>query len=181
MRRTLAVVLAGLALTGCGTPGAGLRVEGRAEDVRASPPPVADGSPTVDEVRVLRDDPGVGHRVKAAVARPCSNGAFRGWYPVYTRYATVGGAGTVVLMDVAGCEDHTACGGTLGAFVYRLDEGRPERVFGTEEAGSRVTADGTGLRLERPVFNPGDDEPCPSTTHATPLRWDGVRFAEAGR
>lgn len=181
MRRTLTVVIAALTLTGCGTPGAGLRVEGRGGEPSASPPPVTNGGPTVDEIRVLRDDPGVGGRIKAAVARPCPNGAFRGWYPVYTRYATVGGAGTVVLIDVAGCQDNTACGGTLGAFAYRLDKGRADRVFGTEEAGSRVTADGTGLRLERPVFNPGDDEPCPSTTRATPLRWDGIRFAEAGR
>lgn len=180
------IAVVGVTAAACGAPGGGLRVEGRAETVAAPPEPVTSGSgrdsPSVDEIRVLREDPGVGPRVRAAIARPCSNGAFGGWYPVYTRYTTVGGAGTVVTINVAGCkEDAVACAGSLASFVYRLRKGRAERVFASAEAGSRVVSAESGLRLVRPVFASGDGDPCPGATRETPLRWDGTRFVEAGR
>ncbi|MER7209227.1 hypothetical protein [Streptosporangium sp. NPDC000239] len=127
----------------------------------------------LDGLRVLREDPRLGTKTTSAIRR-CEGGRF----PVYSEEISLSGQSEgvhLMAVTVYTCPGRS-CGyeGTRGTYVYRLEQGRPgERVYAHQGAGSRVEVRDAALVLIRPDYLPGDDASCPTTTRATPLRWNG--------
>jgi hypothetical protein len=181
-RRSIACALAFIPLlAGCGVTGTGVRVEGRTTPAAAPQIPAGGGqSPSIDAVQVLRDDPGVSARIKNVIRRPCAGqGYSQGWYPIYVRYVQMPGPGFVAVVDVQDCAGDVACDELLGSYVYRVDRGRAERIFSSEETGARVAVSGSELVLQRRQWRGG--ESCPTVVMPFPLRWDGHTLEPAGR
>ncbi|GAB3444143.1 hypothetical protein GCM10027570_13180 [Streptomonospora sediminis] len=169
---------------GCGMVDTGVRISGPAP----APSDEVSGSGgnnggttarTVDAVELLREDPGVGDRVKDAVAHPCTEEYGEGWYPVYLRYTEISGAGIpVALINVQECGASVACHGALAGYVYRLWEDRTERVFTVADGISRVDLHEGGIVVERSL--PGELVGARCPVDRTSLHWNGERLAEEG-
>lgn len=169
-----------LTVSGCAV-GTGVRVEGKAapEPVQAPPAAVPSGAaPTIDPVRVLREDRTVSRRIKDALNRPCAGGYAEGWYPIYLRYATIPGTRVpVALITVQGCRDVVACGGSLGAYAYRImGDGRAALVYAAQESGSRIEVGRHMLVLNRPGYRRDDAPACPTGTRWAGLHWTGGKL-----
>ncbi len=163
---------------GCGMVDTGVRVveDGGTSSPTEPPTATAEGeSVSVDAVEVLRDDPGVSQDVKDMVDQPCTAEEYnRGWFPVYTRYTSIAGPDIpVVIIDVQGCDDAVACTGVQASYVYRLWEDRTERIYTTTEPMGQVTARGSELVLQRPIWERGDPPACPGGSDTIALTWNG--------
>ncbi|QBI56233.1 hypothetical protein [Streptomonospora litoralis] len=179
----LCAVAAGLCAAGCGVVDTGVRVSGAAPTPTEPAPRTEGGTParSVDAVEVLREDPGVSDAVKEAVVRPCPEGYGEGWYPVYVRYYELPDTGIpVVLINVQGCAGSVACTGALGGYVYRLWEGRAERIYTTTGGASEVAWHEGGPVVERADWAAGSGAggTCPESLTRTRLEWDGAGLTE---
>ncbi|WP_406630601.1 hypothetical protein [Amycolatopsis sp. WGS_07] len=146
MRRTVLAAAALLSLASCSTVD-GVRVSGPAQPAAAtSPPATSPRGPTVDAVALLRADPTVSARTKAAL-RPCPDGAIAGEYPVNTAYHELTGETDVVVnvypCGAAGAPGTGSSGATgvpvsayLGGYVYTVGG---KQLFKLENSGALLT------------------------------------------
>lgn len=187
VRSAIGVMSVLAVIGGCGMVDTGVRVVENTDDrvtrPTATPPtrPGDDEALSVDPVEVLRDDPGVSQDVKEAIAQPCSDDAYEGWFPIYSNYATIEEM-PVVIINVQGCADLASCVGRLASYVYRLSERDAERIYTSEGVQSEVRARNGDLFVVRPEWRGDDSATCPTGSEMVPLIWNGDDFeAESGR
>lgn len=180
---TVAVIAAlGLFVTACGTGGTGARDEGPADgdslSAGAASPAVsvsADADhPTVDQVvRMVRADPEVSRTVKSDL-KPC--GADE--YPVDVSYGELtGGPVSDIVVNVMTCADAVG----VASYVYRLEKGRYESVFASEQPPVYAEIDRGDLLVTRQLYENdanGDPAAYPSSEEVTTYRWLSDRFVQ---
>ncbi|MFF2523930.1 hypothetical protein [Streptomyces liangshanensis] len=176
--------LAGVAVlcllaAGCSTGGTGTRDEGAAVTApleRGVPTPATSAAPpvkTVDPAWLLRRDPKVSARIKAAL-KPCPEGA----YPVDTSYGNLtGGSVPDVVVNVMTCGDAVG----IGTYVYRETDRTYRCVFAVEEPAVYATIDRGELVLTQQVYAKGDPVAYPSGEDVVTYSWSGNRFTERYR
>lgn len=174
-------VLAALALcaSACGTGGTGARDEGPAhtQAVASATPSAEDGLPTldategekVDAVRLVKDDPEVAAEVKHEL-KPCVADE----YPVDVSYGNLtGGSSNDIVVNVLTCSDAVG----IGAYVYRLENGRYENVFKAEEPPVYAEIDRGYLVVTKQVYAKDDTVADPSGETVITYLWTSGAFA----
>ncbi|MGW9208024.1 hypothetical protein ACWGR4_13655 [Embleya sp. NPDC055664] len=180
VKRDFPLILLLFALvTGCAVD-SGVRVAGKPEPVGIplAPPPSGAGL-SIDPVRVLREDAGIGVKIKAVLTPSCGTS-----YPVNAQYLNAPGVpGTplpIAVVSVFHCGPETCTmRRDVAAYVYRLfEDGHTERVFASEEPGSRIEVAKQMLILQLPAYRANEPAICPFGEHGVGLRWDGAQFVE---
>ncbi|MEU0933167.1 MULTISPECIES: hypothetical protein [unclassified Embleya] len=180
VKRGVPLVLLLFALiTGCAVD-SGVRVAGKPDPVGIPLAPAPSGAGlSIDPVRVLREDSGVNAKVKAALTPSCGTS-----YPVVAQYLNAPGTSgppvPIAVVSVFQCGAETCTvRRDVAAYVYRLfEDGRTERVFDSEEPGSRIEIGKQMLVLQLPVYQGSEPAVCPFGEHGVGLRWDGSEFVE---
>ncbi|WP_228993115.1 hypothetical protein [Streptomyces sp. DH8] len=171
----------GLFTAGCSTGGAGTRDEGPAGSQpvaqvtpRTSPSGTATPVRRVDAVKLLKNDPEVGERVREGL-KPCAGQG----YPVDTSYGSMtGGRSADVVVNVMSCADSVS----VGTYVYRADEkGSYENVFAVEVPAVYGTIDRGDLVVTTQVYGSKDPLAYPSGSEVVTYRWTDDRFTEHDR
>jgi hypothetical protein len=155
-------------VAGCAQDG-GVRVEGDAPAaVVPSTVPSPTGTPKVDPVALLRQDPKVSAAVKADL-KPCGGDE----YPVDTSYGDLtGGTAPDVVVNVSTCGD----GVGLAGYVYRREGGRWVDVFGDDEPPVYLDIAQGELELTRQIYGHSDAVCCPSGEDVYVYHWGNGRF-----
>jgi hypothetical protein len=186
MRRALPLLLACLVLvlSACATAG-GVQVEGPASQVKpppTTPPPPSDVTPSVDAVTVLRADPKVSDKIKAALT-PC----LEDQYPVSSRYVDLTRDGVPELIvtvltcdskvtspiDVNGVYFYYA----LANYVYSVKATPTTQLFASENPGEYLNPQPEyGFTLARPSYRPKDKSCCPTDQQTVAYKWTGTTF-----
>ncbi|MEV1048996.1 hypothetical protein [Streptomyces sp. NPDC049916] len=175
------LVAFGLLSAGCATGGTGTRDEGPAGSQpvaqitpQASPSGTAKATRRIDSVRLLKNDPKVGERVKEAL-EPCAGKT----YPVDTSYGSLtGGPAADVVVNVMSCADSVG----LGTYAYRAGEdGSYENVFTVEVPAVYGTIDRGDLVVTTQVYGEDDPMAYPSGSEVVTYRWADDRFTEHDR
>ncbi|MGW0712632.1 hypothetical protein ACWD4G_43020 [Streptomyces sp. NPDC002643] len=181
---TAVAVLAalGLFVSACGTGGTGARDEGPADSdslAAGVASPSASGSaesdhPPVDEVvRMVRADPDVSKTVKSDL-QPCVADE----YPVDVIYGTLtGGSTDDIVVNVMTCADAVG----VASYVYRLEKGKYESVFLSEQPPVYAEIDRGDLLVTRQLYENdanGDPAAYPSSEEVTTYRWLSGRFVQ---
>ncbi|MGC0420869.1 hypothetical protein [Embleya sp. AB8] len=173
------VVLLFALITGCAVD-SGVRVAGKPVPVGTPLPPTPSGAGmSIDPVRVLREDPGVDVKIKATLTPSCGTS-----YPVSAQYVNAPGTSAspvpIAVVSVFRCGPETCTvRRDVAAYVYRLfDDGRTERVFDSEEPGSRIEIGKQMLVLQLPAYKGNEPALCPFGERGVGLRWDGGKFVE---
>ncbi|MFJ2026026.1 hypothetical protein ACIODW_19790 [Streptomyces sp. NPDC087897] len=175
------LVAFGLFTVGCSTGGTGTRDEGPAGSqpvARATPRADPSGTATpvrrVDAVKLLKNDPKVGERVREGL-RPCAGRT----YPIDTSYGSMtGGRSADVVVNVMSCADSVS----VGTYVYRADEkGDYENVFAVEVPAVYGTIDRGDLVVTTQVYGSKDSLAYPSGSEVVTYRWASDRFTEHDR
>ncbi len=175
MRRTAVATVAVLSLTACSGVD-GVRVAGPAPPAAAAPAPANNPhGPSVDAVALLRADPTVSARTKAAL-RPCPHGPIAGSYPVSAAYHELTGEVDVVVnvypCGAVGAPGTGSSGATgvpvsayLGGYVYTVNG---KQLFKLENSGAMLTVlDGQLATMSATGPNNG----------VARYRWTGNRFS----
>lgn len=171
----------GLFAVGCSSGGAGTRDEGPAGGqpvAQASPRTGPTGTATpvrrVDAVKLLKNDPEVGERIREGL-KPCAGRS----YPVDTSYGSMtGGRSADVVVNVMSCADSVS----VGTYVYRADEkGSYENVFAVEVPAVYGTIDRGDLVVTTQVYGSKDPLAYPSGSEVVTYRWTNDRFTEHDR
>ncbi|WP_103530712.1 hypothetical protein [Streptomyces sp. SM11] len=175
------LVAFGLFGAGCSTGGTGTRDEGPAGSQpvaqttpRASPSGTTPPVRRVDAVRLLKDDPKVGERIRDGL-RPCAGKA----YPVDTSYGSVtDGRVADVVVNVMSCADSVG----VGTYVYRAEgDGSYKNVFSAEVPAIYGTIDRGDLVVTTQVYGSKDPLGYPSGSEVVTYRWASDRFTEHDR
>ncbi|PCG81593.1 hypothetical protein CIB93_34645 [Streptomyces sp. WZ.A104] len=175
------LVAFGLFSVGCTTGGTGTRDEGPAGSQpvaqitpQPSPSGTAPAAKRVDSVRLLKNDPKVGERIKKGL-EPCAGKA----YPVDTSYGSLtGGPAADVVVNVMSCADLVG----IGTYVYRAGEnGSYENVFTVEVPAVYGTIDRGDLVVTTQVYGADDPMTSPSGSEVVTYRWASDRFTEHDR
>lgn len=171
----------GLFTVGCSTGGTGTRDEGPAgsQPVAQITPrtgPTGTDAPVrrVDAVKLLKNDPKVGERVREGL-KPCAGRT----YPIDTSYGSMTGGRTAdVVVNVMSCADSVS----VGTYVYRADDkGAYENVFAVEVPAVYGTIDRGDLVVTTQVYGSKDPLAYPSGSEVVTYRWANDRFTEHDR
>ncbi|MEU0585577.1 hypothetical protein [Streptomyces sp. NPDC006132] len=175
-------VFAALALfaSSCAAGGTGARDEGPAHTdsdsvagAAGTPSAAPSKTPSVNAVRLVKDDPEVAPEVKRDL-KPCVADE----YPVDVSYGNLtGGSADDVVVNVLTCGDAVG----VGSYVYREQDGSYKNVFKAEEPPVYAEIDRGDLVVTKQVYEKGDPVSSPSGENVITYRWASGRFTEEYR